>query len=110
MGAVTSAERGELVTVICAASADGNSAPPMIIFPRMRYKDSFLNGAPAGAIGVCNKSGWVNDDIFAKFLKHLINYSKYKVDDPILVVLNIHESHMFLSTVYRWQRIMALVY
>ena len=61
VGAITSEEGGELMTVVCGASADGNSAPPMLIFPRMRYKDSFLNGGPVGAIGVCNKSGWVNE-------------------------------------------------
>lgn len=34
VGAITSAERGELVTVVCAINATGNSVPPMFIFPR----------------------------------------------------------------------------
>lgn len=48
VGSITSAERGELVTVVCAVNAAGNVIPPMFIFPRMRYKDIFLFGAPAG--------------------------------------------------------------
>lgn len=48
VGSVTSAERGELVTVVCAVNAAGNAIPPMFIFPRMRYKDRFMVGAPAG--------------------------------------------------------------
>lgn len=32
VGAITSAERGELVTVVCAVNAAGNAVPPMLIF------------------------------------------------------------------------------
>ncbi|KAL1279368.1 hypothetical protein QQF64_026041 [Cirrhinus molitorella] len=38
VGSVTSAERGELITLACAANATGNAIPPMFIFPRMCFK------------------------------------------------------------------------
>ena len=40
VGAIVSAERGQLVTLCCAVNAVGNSVPPMFIFPR-------VNGVPA---------------------------------------------------------------
>ena len=46
VGAIVSAERGQLVTVCCAVSATGNSVPPMFVFPRVNYRDHFVNGAP----------------------------------------------------------------
>ena len=44
IGAVTSAERGTLVTVALAESAQGGIIPPFIIFPRKRFQPHFLRG------------------------------------------------------------------
>ena len=51
VGSITSAERAELVTVVCAVNAAGNAIPPMFVFPRVRYgvrttKDDFIIGVP----------------------------------------------------------------
>ena len=43
---VTSADRGNLVTVIRAIIATGNPIPPMFIFPRVNFKDRLLFGVP----------------------------------------------------------------
>lgn len=56
VGSVTSAERRELVTVACAVNATGNAAPPMFIFPCVRFKDHFIRESPAGSIGHATKS------------------------------------------------------
>ena len=61
VGSVTSAERGQLVTVACTINAAGNSVPPLLLFPRVRYNRNFSNGAPVGSIGAANKSGWMNE-------------------------------------------------
>lgn len=42
VGAVTSAEWGTLITLVCAVNAFGNSIPPMFIFPQKKKKTSFL--------------------------------------------------------------------
>ena len=47
--AITSGERGTLVTMCAAVSATGNSVPPMFVFPRVRYYDHFICGAPPGS-------------------------------------------------------------
>ncbi|KAJ8964054.1 hypothetical protein NQ314_005195 [Rhamnusium bicolor] len=54
VGALTSADRGTLVTVTIAVNAIGNSTPPMFIFPRLRYQDQFVRDGPVGCIGAGN--------------------------------------------------------
>lgn len=56
VGSVTSAERRELITLICAVNATGNAVPPLFIFPRVRDKDHFLRGAPRSSAGCSTKS------------------------------------------------------
>lgn len=58
VGAMTSGERGNNVTVVTAVSAYGNTVPPMFVFPRKRFKNHFLHGGPPECIGVGNASGW----------------------------------------------------
>ncbi|XP_074490962.1 uncharacterized protein LOC141767499 [Sebastes fasciatus] len=96
VGAITSAERGELVTVVCAVSATGNAVPPMFIFPRVRYKDHFITGAPPGSIGTSTRSGWINEDTFVEFLEHLIDHIKCSTEQPVLLILDNHEAHVSL--------------
>ncbi|GBP24317.1 hypothetical protein EVAR_9415_1 [Eumeta japonica] len=37
-------------------SPSGNTIPPLFIFPRVHYKDHFLEGAPEGSLGVATRS------------------------------------------------------
>lgn len=48
VGAITSAERGVLSTVVIFMAAGGNFIPPLIIFPRKRMKVELQDGAPPG--------------------------------------------------------------
>ena len=75
VGSVTSAERGELVTLVFAVNAVGAVVPPMFIFPRVRYKEHFVRNGPAECIGEGIKSGWINTEKFLLFLKHFIQHA-----------------------------------
>ncbi|KAF2901775.1 hypothetical protein ILUMI_04411 [Ignelater luminosus] len=57
---MTIGEKGVNVTMNAAISATGNSIPPMLIFPRVNFKDFIMKGAPSGAIGAAVPSGWHN--------------------------------------------------
>ena len=48
VGAITSGERGKLVTITVAVNASGNMIPPFFIFPRARFHGYFLAKGPAG--------------------------------------------------------------
>ena len=50
MASPTSAERGNLVTVVACMSATATYGPPLIVFPRKNLKEDLMNGEPAGTI------------------------------------------------------------
>ena len=60
IGAITSAERDTLITVVGTISASGNSISPYFIFPRVKFQRHFLNGAPPGSKRRC-KSIWMDN-------------------------------------------------
>lgn len=94
VGSATSAERGSLVTVICAVNAIGNSLPPMLIFPRVHFKERMLFGGPVGCIGTANPSGWSNEESFVKFLDHFLSSVKSSKEDRVMLILDNHETHL----------------
>ena len=100
VGAVTSAERGELVTFVCAINAIGNAIAPFYIFPRKRWNSAFLGGAVAGANGTASGSGWMTSDIFAQiYLPMFIAQSRCSMEHPVLLLMDNHESHCSLAAV-----------
>ncbi|XP_034065436.1 uncharacterized protein LOC117542069 isoform X1 [Gymnodraco acuticeps] len=96
---ITSAERGELVTVVCAVNAAGNAIPPMFVFPRVRFKDDFMIGAPPGAKGASTRTGWMNEDTWPEFLDHLIQHTQCTPDRPMLLILDNLKTHISLKAV-----------
>ncbi|KAJ8395927.1 hypothetical protein AAFF_G00026350, partial [Aldrovandia affinis] len=97
VGSLTSAERGTLVTLACAVSATGNSIPPYFIFPRVNFRDHFLNSGPPGSRGAANPSGWMKDVHFVDFLKHFTEHTKCSKEKPSLLLLDNHISHMSID-------------
>ncbi|XP_071646064.1 uncharacterized protein [Temnothorax longispinosus] len=94
---VTSAERGNLVTLTMAVSAIGQFLPPFFIFPRKHFKEYFLNGGPPGCTGEANPSGWMNAEHFVKFLQFFQSHVHASVDDPVLLILDNQESHLSIA-------------
>lgn len=99
VGAITSAERGTLVTMCLAVSAIGNSIPPMFIFPRVHYQDYFIRGGPPGCIGTANRSGWMQSEDFLIFMKHFCNHVRPTLEKKVLVLLDNHESHLYIPVI-----------
>jgi len=99
IGAVTSGERGTLVTVAVAVSASGNSIPPMFIFPRLQYKDQFIRDGPPGCIGAGNKSGWMTEYDFLTFMQHFVKNTRSSKDSPVLLLLDNHVSHISINII-----------
>lgn len=93
VGQCVSAERGQLITMCAIVNAIGNAFPPVFIFPRARFHDSMLLGAPVGSIGYANSptSGWMTGPLFLKVLEHLHRLSRCTKDDPILLLMDNHE-------------------
>ena len=97
VGAIVSAQRGQLVTVCCAVSATGNSVPPMFVFLRVNYRDHFVNGAPTVSTGTAHPSGWMTSEGFLTYMKHFAAHVRPSRDDKALVLLDNHESHLSID-------------
>lgn len=83
MGALTTSERGSLVTVVICMNANGHFIPPMMIFPRKNFKAEFMDDAPAGSIGKCHPSGWIQSYLFSQWIDRFIMHAKPSREDPV---------------------------
>lgn len=99
VGALTSAERGSLVTITVVANAIGNVLPPMFTFPRVRYQPHFLKDGPIGSIGTANKSGWMQEEDFLVFLQHFKKYTNCSLENKVLLLLDNHSSHVSIRCI-----------
>ena len=99
VGAMVSAECGQLVTLCCAITALRNTIPPMFVFPRVHYKDNFIKEAPTGTIGRAHPSGWMTSENFLEFLKHFVFYERSIREKKVLLLLNNHQSHISLDAI-----------
>ena len=97
IGKVTSGEKGETMTVICAVTASGTYVPPMLIYKRM--SDLLMKGSPPGSIGHCSANGWIDSALFVKWLNHFIACVKPTLDKKVLLVMDGHGSHKTLEAI-----------
>lgn len=99
VSAMTSAERGTLVTIALAGNALGTHIPPMFIFPRKRFNDHFIRDGPAGSIGTANGSGWMQEDDFHVFLKFFKDQVRPSKENKALLLLDNHASHTSVKNI-----------
>ncbi|XP_047135434.1 uncharacterized protein LOC124812622 [Hydra vulgaris] len=97
VASVTSAERGILVTMCNAVNASGSSITPFYIFPRVHFKDFFLRNSIPGSVGTANKSGWMVESTFMEWFNHFIKSVRPSKTNPVLLILDNHESHMSIN-------------
>ena len=93
--AIASAERGQTVTLCCAVNAAGQSIAPILIFPRVYFKEHFICDEPAGCTGTAHPSGWMTGDGFLLFMRHFVNQVS-----TVLVTINHFKLRMFLAYAY----------
>lgn len=99
VGALTSAERGESVTITFCVNAAGQFIPPQMIFPRKRRNELYFKGAPYGTLCLQNQTGYQNSETFVQFLKHFQEHTHCSVDNKVILLLDGHSSHKSLAAV-----------
>ncbi|KAB0801102.1 hypothetical protein PPYR_05456 [Photinus pyralis] len=97
VGILTSAERGQHFTVACCMNVIGTFVPPAIIFPRKNMKYELMDGAPTGSVGFAQENGWMNGEVFLKWMKHFIKFAKPTAEKKVLLLLDGHSSHKNLD-------------
>jgi len=99
VGKITSGEKGQTTTVICAMNAVGSFIPPMLIFARKRLNDQLMKNAPPQAVAAVSDNGWTNNDIFLQWLRHFISHLQASTNRKVLLILDGHGSHKCLAAV-----------
>ena len=89
-----SAERGVNTTIVGFISDTGISCPPVYIFPRKNFLSAMTERGPPGSLGLAPPSGWINGVTFLLSLQHFKNFVGCSVDNPVLLLLDNHSSHM----------------
>jgi len=64
VASLTSAERGNLITVVTCFNDIGIYVPPLIMFPSKSMKEELVNGAMADSILACHPSGWIQTCVY----------------------------------------------
>ncbi|XP_050685281.1 uncharacterized protein LOC126979789 [Leptidea sinapis] len=91
---ITSGERGTLVTTCCIVNTTGQALPPAMVFPRKKFQPHMLHGAPSGLAAA---SRWMNAEIFVDVMKHFIKHVSASKENPALLIMDNHESHLSLE-------------
>ncbi|XP_072380917.1 uncharacterized protein [Diabrotica undecimpunctata] len=94
----TSGDRGVLVTTCSIICAGGYALPPAMVFPRVHFKEMMIQDAPAGTLGLAASSGWMNRELFPQVMEHFIKYSSSSCNNPCLLIMDNHESHLSMET------------
>lgn len=64
-----------------------------MIFKRKRFDPSLIDHAPTGTIGGTSKNGWINSDLFFKYLQHFLKEVKCSPSNKVLLILDGHSTH-----------------
>lgn len=75
----------------------GTYVPPALIFPRKNMKNELMDGAPIGSAAFTQENGYMNAEIFVKWLKHFVKYVKPSQEKKVLLLLDGHSSHKSLD-------------
>ena len=97
VGSITSSERGQMITICSAGNATGNFVPPMLVFPRKKFKNHFIRDGPNGCVGAATSSGWMEPETFLLFIKHFVKTVKVNVDHPVLLLLDNQYSYLVID-------------
>jgi hypothetical protein len=95
-----SAERGKFGTLALAVSATENTVPTFFIFPRVNFREIFLNGAPAGSHGDANPTGWMKAEHFLNCVKQFVSHVKASNQRSVVLLLDNHDSHLSILALH----------
>lgn len=92
INSVTSAEKGETLTVVACCNAVGNYLPPVVIIKGVNKKPEFEEGLPEGSqVYMSKKSAYINTELFYKWLTE--HFIPNKPNGKVLLILDGHSSH-----------------
>lgn len=97
--AVEQGNSKENVTVLFTFSADGNTCPPLIVFPYKRLPEKIAKSVPPEwGIGRSD-TGWMNADVFNQFITEIFApyITQKNIKKPVILFIDGHKSHITLQ-------------
>lgn len=83
------------LTFVAAINAAGFSLPPFLIMPGQRAKRSLLDEATLpNTCFTMAKKGWINSDIFQKWVEWFAEYVPGNIPRPLLLIMDGCSSHI----------------
>ena len=64
-----------------------------MIFKRKRVKPELTDNAPVGTIQSCSENGWVNTELFIKYIKHFVKFVDCAKERKVLLIFDGHKTH-----------------
>lgn len=99
VGKATAAEQGQTVTVVCAMSATGHYIPPYFIYKRKKVDFQLINHGPTGCGMSVSDKGYMTSNVFLQWLDHFKKHTSPTKENPILLILDNHVSHVMLPSI-----------
>lgn len=90
-------ERGSRTTVTCAVNASGQFIPPMFNFSLEEIKNNLRVVASESSVIVSNSNRCADKNMYLIWLKHFAAIVKPTTSNPVLLVVNSHNSHTSLN-------------
>ena len=69
---------------------------PSFIFAIVNCRDHMMEGAPNGSQVLVTPSGWMTSELFHEVFKHFIKHINVSKNNPAVLVLDNHDSHLRL--------------
>jgi len=73
--------------------------PPMFIFKIKNMNSRLVNNCTPGAIGVPSPPGWIDTNLFVRYLQHFVQHVKPSASNQVLVILDGHQSHKSIEAI-----------
>jgi len=88
---MSSAEKGETVSIIACCSAAGIFLPPYVIYKGVRRKKEFEDGLLPGSEFCMTDTGYAQSETFQNFITFFL---KFKPPGKTLLIMDGHRSHI----------------
>lgn len=79
-------------------SASGSFTPQMSVQQWQKLNNKMKRRGPAETSYQSSKVGWINEELFLRWLKHCVTHSRPTLENPVLLVLGNHSSHILLES------------
>lgn len=88
--------------LILGKAATQFSVPKATLFKQLKgtvvkIPKLLVKGCNIDMVAKVSDSGWINESIFIDYLRHFISFVKPTKENPVLLILDNHESHISLG-------------